>query len=173
MSEVSSPVGCSLFAALHKISFAELDHGFRVRKMPKVFLYLLANTIFFGSTLAGADFDWSTMPTGEWVVVPTSGDAAPKVFHGGACIAPDRNSVFFFGSDTHSPTELEQGESNALWRLDLNRLKWRQDYQQDPKTSYRVLEDGQCETDSGRPWAMHTFDAVEYDPVSRKVVVIS
>lgn len=141
--------------------------------MPKAHLYLLATIILFGSTLPAADFEWNTMPTGEWVVVPTSGDAAPKVFHGGACIAPDRNLVFFFGSDTHSPTALEQGESNALWRLDLNRLEWRQDYQQDPKASYRVLEDGQCQTAAGRPWAMHTFDAVEYDPVSRKVVVIS
>jgi len=130
--------------------------------------------VLLSSTLViAADFDWDAMPTGEWVVVPTSGEAAPKVFHGGAAIAPDRDLVFFFGSDTHSPTELENGESNALWRLDLNTLEWQQDYPQDPMTSYRLLSNGQCVTDSGRPWAMHTFDAVEYDPESRKIVVIS
>jgi len=131
-------------------------------------LVLLSSTVLIAS-----DFDWDAMPTGEWVVVLTTGVAAPKVFHGGATIAPDRHTVFFFGSDTHSPTELEMGETNALWRLNLKRLEWVQDYEQDPMDTYQLLENGQCVTDSGRPWAMHTFDAVEYDPDSRKIVVIS
>ncbi len=121
---------------------------------------------------AGA-FDWQAMPSGRWVNVPTRGVAAPKVFHGGAAIAPDRGEVFFFGSDTHEPAPPERGESNALWRLSLSTLRWQQDYPQDPKTAYRILADGQCVTSSGRPWAMHTFDAVEYDPEARRVVVIS
>jgi hypothetical protein len=137
--------------------------------MQKLFLSFLLSL----STAVGSDFDWDSMPSGEWVVVPTFGEAAPKVFHGGAAIAPDRDTVFFFGSDTHSPTDLEKGESNALWRLNLQSRIWTQDYEQDPIGSYRVLPDGECVTDSGRPWAMHTFDAVEYDPTTRKIVVVS
>jgi hypothetical protein len=120
-----------------------------------------------------ASFDWDRMPAGEWVRVPTNGVAAPKVFHGGAAIAPDRGEVFFFGSDTHSPTPLEKGESNSLYRLNLETLTWSQDYEQDPKSTYKILPDGQTETTTGRPWAMHTFDAVEWDPAVNRVVVVS
>ncbi|MCP5112482.1 MAG: hypothetical protein GY953_16780, partial [bacterium] len=47
------------------------------------------------------------------------------------------------------------------------------DYEQDPKSTYRLLPGGLTETTTGRPWAMHTFDAVEWDPAVRRVVVIS
>ena len=122
-----------------------------------------------------ADFDWSSIPAGQWTAVPTTGFSAPKVFHGGAAIAPERGEVFFFGSDTHAPTELEKGESNAVWRLNLNTLVWSRDYEQDPKSAetYLILPDSQTVTASGRPWAMHTFDGVEYDPSIGRVVVVS
>jgi hypothetical protein len=81
--------------------------------------------------------------------------------------------VIFFGSDTHAPTPLEKGESNAVWRLNLRDLTWSQDYAQDPKSSYRILPDYQTETASGRPWAMHTFAEVDWDPIARRVVVVS
>ncbi|MCH8328524.1 MAG: hypothetical protein IID15_08405, partial [Candidatus Marinimicrobia bacterium] len=84
----------------------------------------------------------------------------------------DRGEVFFFGSDTHWPTELERGESNSLWRLNLETLSWSKDYQQDDKSSYIILPDSQCVTSSGRPWAMHTFDAVVYDPEVGRLVVV-
>ena len=120
-----------------------------------------------------AEFDWEALPAGKWVVVPTEGEAAPKVFHGGATLVIDLDTVFFFGSDTHSPTRLEKGEANAVWRLNLNRLEWSQDYEQDPMESFQLRDDGQCVTESGRPWAMHTFDAVEYDPEVGRIVVVS
>jgi hypothetical protein len=125
------------------------------------------------STAAAADFDWKSLPEGRWVVLPTSGKAAPKVFHGGAALVPESGEVIFFGSDTHAPTALENGESNAVWRLDLKTLAWSQDYEQDPKSTWRILPDSETVTDSGRPWAMHTFHDVVYDPTVRKVVVVS
>jgi len=117
-------------------------------------------------------FDWRFLPRGKWVPVPTTGEAAPKVFHGGAAISPARGEVFFFGSDTHAPTGLEQGESNSVWRLNLKTLTWSKDYEQDAKSTYRILPDSQTVTTSGRPWAMHTFDAVEYDPSVGRMVVV-
>ena len=119
------------------------------------------------------DFDWTGIPPGQWVPVPTRGEAAPKVFHGGATIIPERDLVIFFGSDTHAPTKLEKGESNAIWRLDLESRTWGQDYEQDPKSTYRVLPDNQTETTSGRPWAIHTFAAVDWDPAVQRVIVVS
>ena len=74
---------------------------------------------------------------------------------------------------THSPTSLENGESNAFYRLDLETLTWSQDYKQDPMSTYRIVPDNQAETTTGRPWAMHTFDMVEWDPTVNRVVVVS
>jgi len=128
---------------------------------------------FFCSSSLAFGFDWESVPTGKWVVLPTRGKSGPKVFHGGAALAIERGQVFFFGSDTHHPTELEKGESNSVWRLDLNTLTWTRDYAQDAKSTYRILPDSQTVTTTGRPWAMHTFDAVEYDPSVGKVVVVS
>lgn len=136
---------------------------------------LLVLCAFFSPAGGGyaSQFDWAAMPSGVWVDIPTSGQAAPKVFHGGATIAPERSEVYFFGSDTHSPTELENGESNSLWRLNLETLHWSRDYEQDPKSTYRILPDSQTVTTTGRPWAMHTFDCVEWDPAVGRIVVIS
>jgi hypothetical protein len=127
--------------------------------------------VVYGQT--ADSFDWTSIPAGKWVRLPTGGAAAPKVFHGGATIAPERNEVYFVGSDTHHPTMLEQGESNAVYRLNLATLTWSQDYEQDPKSTYRIVANNQAETTTGRPWAMHAFDAVEWDPTVERVVVIS
>jgi hemin uptake protein HemP len=123
--------------------------------------------------LAAAPFDWSSVPPGKWVRIPANGTAAPKVFHGGAAIAPERGEVYFFGSDTHDPSPYEVGESNSVWRLDLVNFTWSQDYPQDPKTDYRILDDGSTETTTGRPWAMHTYAAVAWDPTVKRMVVVS
>lgn len=134
--------------------------------------FLVAGAMLLSCTWQVHAFDWSSIPTGRWADIPTTGQAAPKVFHGGATIAPERSEVYFFGSDTHSPTELENGESNSLWRLNLETLRWSRDYGQDPKSSYRITPDSQTVTTSGRPWAMHSFDCVEWDPVVRRIVVV-
>lgn len=135
------------------------------RHLTAVLLLLVATTV--------EGFDWESIPAGRWVTVETTGEAAPKVFHGGAAIVPERGLVIFYGSDTHAPTPLEKGESNALWRLDLESLAWSRDYEQDPKSAYRILPDSQTVTTTGRPWAMHTFANVVWDPVVSRVVVVS
>ena len=131
---------------------------------------LMAAATIFGQT---TPFDWTSVPANQWVRLPTHGTAAPKVFHGGAAIAPERNEVYFVGSDTHHPTPLEKGESNAVHRLNLETLIWSQDYEQDPKSTYRIIPENQAETTTGRPWAMHTFDVVEWDPTIKRVVAVS
>ncbi|MCX6623089.1 MAG: hypothetical protein NTY38_18875 [Acidobacteria bacterium] len=118
-------------------------------------------------------FDWSAIPAGKWLRIPANGVAAPKVFHGGATLDPERGEIYFFGSDTHWPTALEKGESNAVWRLDYVTMTWSQDYEQDPKSTYRILGDGQTETTTGRPWAFHTFAAVKWDPTVKRMMAVS
>ncbi len=120
-----------------------------------------------------APFDWSSIVPGKWLRIPAHGVAAPKVFHGGAAIAAERGEIYFFGSDTHARSPLETVESNALWRLDFVTMTWSQDYEPDPKSTYRLLDDGQTVTTTGRPWAMHTFAAMKWDPTVKRLVVVS
>lgn len=137
-------------------------------------VFVLACMFFLISAASGVQaFDWDSLTAGRWVNVPTSGEAAPKVFHGGAAVIPEKDLVIFFGSDTHAPTPLEKGESNSVWRLDLKTLSWSRDYEQDPKSNWLILPDSQCATATGRPWAMHTFADVDWDPATRRVVVVS
>jgi hypothetical protein len=104
-------------------------------------------------------FAWATLPVQRWTRLPTTGAAPRKVFHGAATLAPDRHEIFFFGDDTHS-----KDYDNGVFWLDLRSLRWSRDYEADPTTAYTLTPEGYAITTSGRPWAMHTFDAWDYDP---------
>jgi hypothetical protein len=104
-------------------------------------------------------------------VEPSFRMAARQVFHGGAALR-QANEVCFVGSDTHSPTALEKA-SRTPSIAEPHDAAWSQDYEQDPKSTYRIAANNQAETTTGRPWAMHTFDAVEWDPTVERVVVVS
>lgn len=108
------------------------------------------------------------LPANTWVRLKTSGIPPSKKFHGGAAIAPDRNEVFFYGADTH-----DDDYDNSVFRLNLNSLGWSRDYDPDPTTNYTITPAGHAVTKSGRPWAMHTFDSWDYDPVTRKLLAVS
>src|SRR5262245_37094716 len=112
-------------------------------------------------------FNWATLPVQRWTRLPTTGVAPRKVFHGAATIAPDRHEVFFFGDDTHY-----KDYDNGVFRLDLRSLHWSRDYEADPTTAYILTPEGYAITTSGRPWAMHTFDAWDYDPVTKKLLAV-
>ena len=111
--------------------------------------------------------DLDEIPANKWIRLKTTGNAPNKVFHGAATIAPDRHEVFFFGADTH-----DDDYDNGVFRLDLKSLKWSRDYEADPTADYTITPEGYTITTSGRPWAMHTFDSWDYDPVSRKLVAV-
>ncbi|MBI4523150.1 MAG: hypothetical protein HY695_04970 [Deltaproteobacteria bacterium] len=112
-------------------------------------------------------FEWEKIPPNIWLRLETTGTPPRKVFHGASAIAPDRDEVFFFGADTH-----DTDYNNTVSRLNLKTLEWSQDYIPDPITDYALTSDGYAVTKSGRPWAMHTFDCWDYDPVARKLVAV-
>jgi hypothetical protein len=57
----------------------------------------------------------------------------------------------------------------------MGALRWSRAYQPDSPETYRVNADGIPVAGLGdeRPWAMHTFDAVEFDPLSDLLIVAS
>ncbi len=112
-------------------------------------------------------FDWESLPAVSWVKLKTCGEAPRKVFHGAASLAVDRNEVFFFGADSH-----EVDYDNSVTRLNLEHLSWTRDYEPDPVETYELTSEGFPMTSTGKPWAMHAFDTLDYHPPSRRVLFV-
>ncbi len=75
-----------------------------------------------------------------------------------------------FGSDTHA-----KDWDNSVRFFDVSALQWSQAYAEDDPATYRTNGQGLPVAGNGveRPWAMHAFDAVEYDPVNDRLIVAS
>ena len=139
-------------------------------------MLLLSLFILFSSVSSEAEpplkpcpaFNWESIPFNKWVRLPGCGQAPRKVFHGASALAEDRNQVFFFGADTH-----DNDYDNSVYRLDLPTLKWSKDYEADPIEEYLLTREGYAVTTSGRPWAMHTFDALDYVPEIQSLICTS
>ena len=113
-------------------------------------------------------FAWEKLPVNQWIRLSTCAEPPRKVFHGAAALAPDRNEVFFFGADTH-----DDDYDNSVYRLKLLNLEWSRDYPPDPIENYKITHKGYAVTSTGRPWAMHTFDAWDYSPSVHKLMTTS
>ena len=111
--------------------------------------------------------DWGHIPPHAWVKLSTCGQAPRKVFHGGATLAPDSGEVLFFGADTH-----DIDYDNRVTRLHLHNLEWTRDDEPDPLETYGMTAEGYPVTKTGKPWAMHAFDAWDYHPPTRTVVLV-
>ncbi len=117
------------------------------------------------------------LPQGRWVKIHQQqpGDAVTfrRQRHGGSAFDTRRGQLVLFGSDTHDHPDIDWLNSPLIF--DMNRLTWDQPYPADPVSSYRVNADGLpvAGPNGDRPWAMHTFGAVAYDPVADAVVVAS
>ena len=112
-------------------------------------------------------FEWEALASNTWVKLDTCGNAPRKVFHGAASLAVDRSVVFFFGADTH-----EMDYDNSVTRLNLENLSWTRDYESDSIETYELTPGGFPVTNKGRPWAMHTFDTLDYHPPSRRLLFV-
>lgn len=114
------------------------------------------------------------LPAGTWIKIHEqasgSEDAFVRQTHGGAAFDPVRGRVMLFGSDTHS-----RDWDNSVRFFDMGTLSWSRAYAEDDPDTYRVNAEGFPVAGKGveRPWAMHTFDAVEFDPAADRLIVAS
>jgi hypothetical protein len=111
------------------------------------------------------------LPAGTWHKIHQHADEGfERQAHAGAAFDPVRGRLMVFGSDTH-----DQDWDNSVRFFDMAALRWSRAYPPDAPDTYRVNSDGVpvAGNREERPWAMHTFDSVEFDPLSDILVVAS
>jgi len=114
------------------------------------------------------------LPVGRWVKIheqkPGDEVAFKRQAHAGSAFDTRRGQIIIFGSDTHG-----EDWSNSPLSFDVASLTWSRLYPDDDPGTYRVDSQGNpvAGVDGSHPWAMHTFGAVEYDPVGDALVVSS
>jgi hypothetical protein len=115
------------------------------------------------------------LPRGRWVKIhqQQSNDAVKFIRqkHGGSAFDTRRGRIVLFGSDTHAKDDW----TNSPLFFDLRRLEWQRLYADDDPATYSVTTGGLAVAgrNGTRPWAMHTFGAVTYDPATDSIVVAS
>lgn len=115
-----------------------------------------------------------SIPTGVWLKIYQQVGDAPGDFvrqqRGGAAFDPVRGRLMLFGSDTHGINW-----DNTVRFFDMGSLGWSSAYPADDPGTYRVNAAGipVAGAEVERPWAMGTFDAVEFDPIADRLIVAS
>lgn len=115
------------------------------------------------------------IPAGRWSKIhqmsPNDTIAFKRQRHSGSAFDQKRNRLIIFGSDTHG-----NDWDNSIRAFDLNTRSWLSLSEEQPFSSYRTSAAGLAISgtkDQIAPWAMHTFDSVNYDPVSDNLIVAS
>jgi len=84
--------------------------------------------------------------------------------HAGIAYDSKRGNILLFGSDTH-----DTNWDNEIHIFNPTKEQWTSHYKSSIKKNYRVDEQGYGIVQDGkyevRPWAMHTFDNIVYDPI--------
>jgi hypothetical protein len=90
--------------------------------------------------------------------------------HAGMAFDTKRGTLLIFGSDTHG-----EDWDNAVHEFDPRRKRWATHQAPAGPETYRVDASGAAVAGatSLMPWAMHTYDAVEYHPALDALVVMS
>ncbi|RRJ84609.1 hypothetical protein [Aestuariirhabdus litorea] len=89
--------------------------------------------------------------------------------HAGIAYDEARDAIYMFGSDTHG-----LDHDNSVYQFDIAGKTWTQHYSPSPLSSYQVSDDGlNTANHQGqvRPWAMHTYDNILFDPNRRALVI--
>lgn len=111
------------------------------------------------------------LPPNRWVVYDRGGaDGWTRQEHAGMTLDAARGVLVVFGSNTHG-----ENFDNAVHEFQLLSRRWTTVYPPSDPSTYRVDDRGRpvAGDDGLRPWAMHTYDTVEYDPAHRVIIVAS
>ncbi len=139
-----------------------LPHGGHVLS-----LAVLLPTLLAGSASAALP---DPMPVNQWVPLPTRTNGFKRQEHAGVAYDNRRQKLLVFGSDTHG-----RNWDNSVWAYDIRSGNWqRLDAPPSRPASYRVTPEGipvAGNPAAPRPWAMHTYDGLVYDPKNDELLV--
>ncbi|WJW74432.1 hypothetical protein QVG61_07860 [Thiohalobacter sp. IOR34] len=113
--------------------------------------------------------DYAALPANRWVVIHTETGRWRRQEHAGAAYDSHRGTLLLFGSNTHG-----KNWDNSVREFDPQRLRWTRHYPPSPRDSYRLDAAGHPvagPADNPRPWAMHSYDGLVYDPGSDSLIV--
>lgn len=111
------------------------------------------------------------LPPNKWVKFHEERPAGwSRQAHAGMAFDTRRGRLLIFGSDTHG-----EDWDNAVHEFDPRRKRWETHQPAASPDSYRIDARGIPLAGSGAPmpWAMHTYDAIEYHPGLDALVVTS
>ena len=114
---------------------------------------------------------FSSLPANAWTRISAGNDGGwSRQGHAGMAYDSNRGSLLIFGSDSHG-----EDWDNTIHEFMPALREWRTLGRSAGADTYAVNEDGQAVagTQSPQPWAMHTYDGVEYDPKLDALIVAS
>jgi hypothetical protein len=109
------------------------------------------------------------LPANQWVEYHEIASGAWwRKSHAGMAYDSKRQSLLIFGSDTHG-----EDWDNVVHEFMINQRRWVQHGKYNPKDSYRLDPNGHpvAGDENIAPWAMHTYDGVEYDPIRDALII--
>ncbi len=109
------------------------------------------------------------LPANRWVLVREGRSGNwHRSAHGAAVFDSRRKKVFVFGSDTHG-----KDYDDSVHEFDPLTVQWSDHRTPARRRTYHVDEQGLPVAGSGelRPWAMHVYDGMVYDPKLDALVV--
>ncbi len=111
------------------------------------------------------------LPANRWILYHRGGtDGWTRQGHAGMTYDSDRGTLVIFGSDTHG-----ENWDNSIHEFQPLEKRWHTRYPQSSAETYRLDAEGRpvAGDEALLPWAMHTYDTVEYDPQQKAIVVAS
>ncbi len=111
-----------------------------------------------------------SLPPNRWIKYHEEHPGWSRQGHAGIAYDSKRGTLLVFGSDTHG-----QNWDNAVHEFDPRRKGWETHQPASDPGTYRIDESGApvAGTNALQPWAMHTYDGIEYHPGLDALVVMS
>jgi hypothetical protein len=166
----------ALLLVLCLVAYFDVSDHWRIRHvLGPLQAALDPSPVFQIPRLHDGQYDFSSTPTERWLKVRQLSADDPAVFdrqgHSGSAWDSKRQRLIIFGSNTHG-----KNWDNSIHNFDLDSLSWSINRPPDERSSYRVSQEGlplAGYPSAPAPWAMHTFDALAYDPSRESLIVAS
>lgn len=110
------------------------------------------------------------MPPNQWTLFHKATGKWRRSNHAGSVFDSRRGNLVVFGSDTHG-----RNWDNAVHIFDPYQERWSSNSTYSNPNTYRVNANGYAVAGDGeeRPWAMHTYDTLVYDPQGDALFVMA